>query len=143
MLHSFIILPRTTASHLLNSTFMKKIVFIAGLWLLSARANYSTAQSANQGNLVTDSLVSNVLKDNKIHLDPARKIYIYLPVSYTTSKRAYPVVFYFHTMFTNASALLDASGMKQLLDRAFSNGLSQEFILVVPDCSSPKDRLKM
>jgi S-formylglutathione hydrolase FrmB len=116
---------------------MKKAVFIVGLWLLIARANYSTAQSANQGNLIADSLISNVLKDNKIHLDPVRKIYIYLPASYATSKRAYPVVFYFHTMFTNASTLLEASGMKQLLDRAFSSGLSQEFILVVPDCSSP------
>ena len=115
---------------------MTKKMYILLCWLVTISSSTAFAQSV-KGTLVTDSLVSSILKENKIQLDPLRKIYVYLPPSYSSSKRSYPVVYYFHTVFTTAPQLLAASGIKDLLDSAFASGLSKEFIVVVPDCSSP------
>jgi enterochelin esterase-like enzyme len=115
---------------------MTKKIYILLCWLLTTCSSPSFAQSL-KGRLVMDSLLSSILRENKIQLDPLRKIYLYLPPYYSSSRRSYPVVYYFHPVFTTATQLLDASGIKDLLDSAFASGLSKEFILVVPDCSSP------
>lgn len=126
---------------------MKIVVIAIITWLATMCANICLGQKQHNvpqisqqdghGNFVTDSFTSTVLNENKIHLNPLRKIYVYLPASYKSSKRSYPVVFYFHTIVTNPSQLLESSGIKDLLDKAFSSNLCREFILVVPDCSSP------
>ncbi len=116
---------------------MKRTLTVLLATLVTILYNVSAAQTPGVGTLVVDSLTSTILKDNKIHMDPLRKVYIYLPASYNTSKRSYPVVFYFHTIFNNPTQFLGSSGIKSLLDKAFESKLSREFILVIPDCSSP------
>jgi len=115
---------------------MKIGVIVTITWLATMSANICIGQDG-RGDLIIDSFTSTILRENKIHLDPLRKIYVCLPATYKSSKRSYPVVFYFHTIVTNPAQLLGSSGMKDLLDNAFKSNLSREFILVVPDCSSP------
>lgn len=94
------------------------------------------AQSPAHGRLITEKLASEVLHENMIGLDPNRTVKIYLPPSYDGTKKSYPVVYYFHSMFTSVDQVFD-SGVVSLLERAFSEGVSREFIFVAADFSSP------
>lgn len=89
------------------------------------------------GTMVTEKLVSTVLRDNRIGLDPNRSIMIYLPPGYATSGKAYPVVYYCHTIFWSAEKLFEDGNLVKLLERGFANGVVNEFILVAADYSSP------
>lgn len=86
--------------------------------------------------LVTDTINSVVLMQNKVGLDRKRSIKVVLPPGYTTTKKAYPVVYYLHSIYGNAEGII-ANGAKRLSERAFEKGIAKEFILVIPDCSSP------
>jgi len=94
------------------------------------------AQSPKKGRLVTEKLTSEVLRENRIGLDPNRTIKIYLPPGYEGTKKSYPVVYYFQSMFTPVEQVFD-NGVVSLLERAFSEGVSREFIFVAADYSSP------
>lgn len=96
------------------------------------------AQSAGpHGTLVTETLTSVVLRDNRIGIDPKRSIKVYLPPGYAGSGRAYPVVYYCHSSFQRAEQLFESGQLVKLLDRAFASGVTGEFIFVVADYSSP------
>jgi hypothetical protein len=94
------------------------------------------AQSPKHGRLVTEKLTSEVLRENRIGLGPDRTIKIYLPPSYEDTKKSYPVVYYFHSMFTPVDQVFD-NGVISLLESAFAEGVSREFIFVAADYSSP------
>jgi S-formylglutathione hydrolase FrmB len=47
----------------------------------------------------------------------------------------YPVVVYLHSIYGKAEWIV-SNGAKRLSERAFSKGVTGEFILVIPDCSS-------
>jgi hypothetical protein len=98
---------------------------------------YTIPVSAQQGTIVTATLSSVVLKDNRTGLDSNRKVKVYLPPGYANSGRAYPVVYYCHSFFTNPDQLFENTHLPALLDRAFTNGVVKEFILVAADYTSP------
>lgn len=94
-----------------------------------------TLSNRKQGTVVNDSLISVVLKENKVGLSLTRKVKIYLPPGYQTSGKRYPVVYYCHSIYGNPNSMFWAAAT--LLDSAFSTGAVKEFIFVVADYSSP------
>jgi S-formylglutathione hydrolase FrmB len=89
-----------------------------------------------QGTVVTETLVSTILRANKVGLDPNRKVKIYLPSDYFSSGKSYPVVYYCHTVFTNPDKVMEESNIAGLLDKAFEKGIVKQFIFVLADYST-------
>jgi pimeloyl-ACP methyl ester carboxylesterase len=107
-----------------------------GLLLFYMAFTLSAQGQIKQGHLVTEKFASEILKENLIGLDANRIIHIYLPPGYEASRKSYPVVYYFHSIFTKGNQVFD-DGVGSLLDRAFTNGITNEFIFVAADYSSP------
>lgn len=95
------------------------------------------AQTVRHGSLTTETIDSTCLCANRIGLDPRRSVIVYLPPSYATSGRAYPVIYYCHGLGTNNAQLFADGRVQRILDRAISAGVVGEFILVAADYSSP------
>ena len=95
------------------------------------------AQTIKHGNVVTEYLVSTILKENKIGIDVNRTVKIYLPPGYESSRKSYPVVYLFHNMGGSATQVFENSQMINLMERGFANDVVKEFILVAADYSSP------
>ncbi|MEO8475253.1 MAG: alpha/beta hydrolase-fold protein [Chryseolinea sp.] len=95
------------------------------------------AQIKKQGRVITEKLVSTILKENRIGINVNRTIKIYLPPDYASSGKAYPVVYYFHSMFYSAEKLFSDNPIASVFDRAIQNQVVGEFIFVAADFSSP------
>ena len=95
------------------------------------------AQTIQHGNVVTEHLVSTILKENKIGIDVNRMVKIYLPPGYEASHNSYPVVYLFHNMSGSATQVFENSQMINLMERGFANNVVKAFILVAADYSSP------
>jgi enterochelin esterase-like enzyme len=100
-------------------------------------AGSESLKEKNQGTLLTEQLVSTILRDNLIGLDPNRNIKVYLPPGYAQSGKSYPVVYYCHNFFSGAEQLFEDGNLVKLLERGFANGLVKEFIFVAADYSTP------
>jgi hypothetical protein len=111
-----------------------KIILLLALYLFSIE---NKAQTIKHGNVVTEHLVSTILKENKIGIDVNRTVKIYLPPGYESSHKSYPVVYLFHNMWGSASQVFENSQMINLMERGFANNVVKEFILVAADYSSP------
>lgn len=106
---------------------------IVGLHVLPA-AGIET----QHGTVVTEHFTSEILRDNRIGLELKRSISIYLPASYHEGTKAYPVIYYFHSLgWSNERMFAEGTQAKPLFDRAISNGAIREFILVAADYSGP------
>ena len=88
--------------------------------------------------IVTEKLVSKILRNTMVDLDSMRIIKVYLPPQYAASEKSYPVVYYFHNIFWSAEKMFDGANLQALLDRAFANGVINEFIFVVADYTKSK-----
>ena len=90
------------------------------------------------GSIVIDSFESKVLKDNPLK-DPAVRYFpVYLPHSYYSSSKRYPVV-YLLSGFTGRGMMnLNESflneNIHERLDRLISSRRVKEMIVVMPDC---------
>lgn len=106
---------------------MKLTVFFA-LLLACASVN-----AIAQGVLVTKTLHSTILRDNRVGLNTDRSVKIYLPPGYEKSGKRYPVVYY----LTSFNAQLFAnSRVVPLIERGFAAGVIKDFILVAADYST-------
>lgn len=117
---------------------LKKLTILtlsSGLSLLSSAWIAGNAQGNHhaRGELVTQRLISEILKENRIGIDPARNLKVYLPASYHSSTRRYPVVYLLHNIFWNNDRMFEDGRILALIDSAFGSGLIGEFILVAPD----------
>jgi hypothetical protein len=120
--------------------FFKNIA-IAGLIMFSifdaiAQSNNSAGSnllSQKKGKLITETLTSIVLKENKVGLNATRSIKIFLPPGYETSSKSYPVVYFLHNIFWNNDRMFEDGKIVTLIDRAFSSDVIKDFIFVVPD----------
>lgn len=91
-----------------------------------------------QGTVVTEHLTSEILRENRIGLDTKRSISVYLPQSYHESTKVYPVIYYFHNInWSNERMFAEGNLVQPMFDRAISNGLIGEFILVAANYSGP------
>jgi pimeloyl-ACP methyl ester carboxylesterase len=95
------------------------------------------SQGTKQGTVVTEKLVSTLLRDTRTGLDPNRSIKVYLPPGYAQSGKPYPVVYYCHSIFQSPEQVFADGNLVKLLERGFANGVVKEFILVVGDYTSP------
>jgi hypothetical protein len=114
-------------------TYLRPFILIAAL--LTAAA--SMASGASGGSIVTETIRSRLLVENRIGIDPNRSIKIYLPPDYENSKRSYPVVYYLHNFWWSADQLFSENHVPQHLDRAFASGTAEQFILVAADYRMP------
>jgi S-formylglutathione hydrolase FrmB len=88
--------------------------------------------------LVDEVFESAVLAENRIGLDPVRRMKVFLPPGYAKSaERRYPVVYFLHNAWWGPRQLVEDGRMQRLLERGFADGVAGEFILVVPDYTGP------
>jgi REP element-mobilizing transposase RayT len=59
------------------------------------------------GKVVTEQIVSKILHDNLVSLNETRRVMIYLPPGYETSRKRYPVAYYFHSISGSAGAIME------------------------------------
>ena len=104
------------------------------LW---AQPSVPSPGTPKRGTVVTQILPSTILRENRVGLDVNRRIQVYLPPDYATSGKAYPVVYYCHSIFWNNQKLFADGKLVNLLDRGITNGVTQGFILVAADYSTP------
>jgi hypothetical protein len=88
------------------------------------------------GVLLTKTLHSTILRDNRVGLNTERNIKIYLPPGYETSGKRYPVLYYLHSFFSDNEKLFADGRVITLIERAFAAGVINNFILVAADYST-------
>ncbi len=96
-------------------------------------------QSLSMGQIVTDTITSEALKDNKLGDPDTRDMIIYLPPSYADSNKAYPVIYILHGFGGDEGSLMDELGDLSstfLIDNLIGTGLLKEAIIVMPDGSN-------
>lgn len=92
------------------------------------------------GSLQVKSMHATSLQENVIGIDPNREIRVYLPTSYQSGLKHYPVVYYFHNMFwSNEQLFGEGNEFKSLLDLAMNNGELDEVIVVAGDFRAPNN----
>lgn len=90
------------------------------------------------GTLVTGDITSEILRDNRIGINPQRSISVYLPPGYHESTKSYPVIYYFHNInWSNERMFAEGNTVQPIFDRAVTGGRIGEFILVAANYSSP------
>jgi len=108
--------------------------------LAPAFLNMPALAAASTGSqIVVRELRSESIANNKIGVDPVRKLLVYLPAGYDpSSSRRYPVIYFLPNPFEETYRFdfdhRDAGG---LLDRAIAAGVIGKFILVAPDMVTP------
>lgn len=95
------------------------------------------AETASRGTVVTAHLQSHALRETRTGLDPNRSVKVYLPPGYADSGKAYPVVYYCHSINWNPEKMFEDGNLVRLIERAVAAGFVPEFILVAADYSSP------
>lgn len=104
---------------------------------VQGQANESaTASTIKHGVLLTKTLHSKILQDNRVGLNTERSVKIYLPPGYGASGKRYPVVYYLHNFYTNNERLFADGRLTALIERAFAASVVKEFILVAADYST-------
>lgn len=58
---------------------------------------------------------------------------VYLPPGYTVSQKTYPILYLLHGAGDNHTAWIQKGGIQQMADRLISSGLTDPFIIVMPD----------
>lgn len=89
------------------------------------------------GTLIKEQLHSEILEDNLIGLNTTRDIHIYLPPGYDQSEKSYPVVYYFHNIYSNPTNELKNFEIIKWIDKAIQEKKIGEFILVAGDFTTP------
>lgn len=103
--------------------------------------NKAPAESpAMAGEVKRITVNANSLADNLIGEPTERDVLVYLPPSYHTSDRDYPVVYVLHGWGGNAAAWFSDNGgdpdAQNGLEALLATGDAKEMILVVPDVST-------
>ncbi|MEJ0029099.1 MAG: alpha/beta hydrolase-fold protein [Bacteroidota bacterium] len=112
---------------------MNKIILILSLFLtVTGKANVET-----KGTIVSEIIHSKVLADNKIGLNPTRDVKIYLPPSYMSTTKRFPVVYFCHNIFWSPDQIIADGRIVKLLDRAMTTNASKDIIMVFADFRGP------
>lgn len=114
---------------------MKKHTIYTLLICVVFAVQFATAQ--DKGTVKIDALVSKALANNIIGVDPKRPIAVYLPPSYSTSKKRYPVIYLLHGTGDNHLNFVDDSEryktIQGLMDTGVSSNRFGEMIVVTPN----------
>lgn len=109
---------------------MKPILLFVLFALISSQ---SFAQAGSGWRLETFTFESQILKQNKLDLNPQREVWVWLPPSYDTSKKRYPVIQYVHNYGWTAKQMHEVEHIGDTFLRALERGQTNEFIFVVGD----------
>jgi len=118
---------------------MRFPAFFSILLVIYTNANSLFAQTrqVNNGRLITDTITSAILRENKIGLDVNRSTKIYLPPGYENSKKSYPVVYYCHGNSSTPEQLFADGILIRLLEKGFANRIIEELIVVSASYGTP------
>lgn len=108
------------------------IIMLASLTGCQSR-NKTAVASKNQSFVIHDSFEGKSLKSNMIKENTKRELIIYLPPSYYTSNKRYPVVYFLHG-FQETPGII--SYYYQSLDKQMKENGNKEFIIVEPDANN-------
>ncbi|MCZ6679722.1 MAG: alpha/beta hydrolase-fold protein [Candidatus Poribacteria bacterium] len=114
----------------------KSRCFYITLWLLVSLVRQPGAL-AQTGELVWWPLIWDALTDNRIGDSGVKSIGVYLPPSYGTSEKHYPVIYVLHGFGGNAKEQADK--VTSAMDRMLQNGEIGEMIVVFVDGSNRFD----
>jgi enterochelin esterase-like enzyme len=120
----------------ISNNMKNRLFFPCLLAWVSLFINKVEAQTSQRGSLVTKTLHSVILRDNRVGLNTERSVKIYLPQGYGKSNKRYPVVYYLHNFYTNNEQLFADGQTIKLIERGFEKDIIKEFIFVVPDYST-------
>ncbi len=115
----------------------KKVLRVAGPALFVCLALFHAASSFASGEVIDRELQSKSLSHSKIGTDPRRRMAIYLPPSYRSSSKRYPVLYFLPNAADSYRAAFDQQSAEALFDRAIGSGVIGEFILVSVDMTTP------
>ncbi|MEA2337497.1 MAG: hypothetical protein QOE82_1504 [Thermoanaerobaculia bacterium] len=112
---------------------MKPVRLAAVLLLLCAASARSAEPAPPHGTVRIVPIHSAALEGNKLG-DPAdQKFAVYLPPSYASGSKHYPVVYLLHGIADTYEVWTDAWKIPALLDRLIAEKKIAEFILVMPN----------
>lgn len=116
-----------------KQTLWKDFTFIALSILMICTF---THQAFSTGKIITDQIISNALKDNKLGDTNTRDMIIYLPPSYESSNKYYPIIYLLHGFGGNERFYVDNATeeiMIFLIDALILSKTLKEMIIVMPD----------
>ena len=87
-----------------------------------------------RGDLKLETIHSAALEHNLLGDSADRPLYVYLPPSYATGQRRYPVLYFLHGYTVDYRE--EGENIAPIVDRAFAAGLASEMIVVFPDGST-------
>lgn len=93
-------------------------------------------QAFGTGQIITDKITSTALQDNKLGDPNVRNMMIYLPPSYDSSDKSYPIIYLLHGFGGNARSYVDEvtdQFVVLLLDGLIEMKAIKEMIIVMPD----------
>jgi len=89
-----------------------------------------SAQTANAGKIVTDSLYSDILKSQV-------KFNVYLPSGFEESTKQYPVVYMLHGLSDIYTAWQERGNMQVVADELIRSGEAREMVVIMPNAGGP------
>ena len=107
--------------------------FILLMVLIALFSSQNIAQANSGWRVETFTLESQLLKQNKLELNPQREVWVWLPPSYDTSKKRYPVIQYVHNYGWSAKQMHEVERIGDTFKRALERSQTTEFIFVVGD----------
>ena len=87
--------------------------------------------------IVDEPFESTVLRDNRIGLNLERALKVLLPPGYAKSQQRYPVVYFLHNAWWGPRQMVEDGRAQRMIERAYADGLVQEFIFVIADYTGP------
>ncbi len=120
-----------------RSCFVATLIALTALSGGSVSLASTPAATPLSGRLVVEPLDSTVLRGTRTGVDPRRHVRVYLPPGYEASGRAYPVVYFCHSIFQGPADVLKDGNLVNQIEQAVRSGAMAEFILVVGDYTGP------
>ena len=98
---------------------------------------FLSAGYAQHGQLITKNIPAHSLKNNLIGVADSQFIAIYLPPSYISSGKNYPVLYFLHGFGDRVQYWLNGTyqnfKFNESMDNLISKGIIKEFIVVIPN----------
>jgi pimeloyl-ACP methyl ester carboxylesterase len=119
---------------------MRSLFAISFLILVLGGLNTDSAFADTSGSqVVSRTIRSENIANNKIGTNPERNLLVYLPVGYrASSPQRYPVIYFLPNPFQAGYRYdFDHRGAQRLFDQAIAAGIIGQFILVAIDMDTP------
>ncbi len=93
--------------------------------------------NGQQGRIVSTTIESSALAGNIVNDPTTKRARVYLPPSYDTTSKRYPVAYYLHGGGGNYASLFSEWSASRSADASIADGQMEEMILVAVDGVSP------